>query len=210
MKIKIKISLVLLSCCLLSMVSWADKVQEGIELYKCGLTLPAKQVLLSELQKNGPEAAEICYYLGEIYSLIPRSDSALFYYRQGLAIDPAYLQNRVGEGKLMLVEEPYKAEEIFKEVLSGKNKKNVGLILAVARAYAENDPEKATEYLQRAKKIDDQQAGIYVLAGDLLLEKGNNGEACNQYEQAIYFDPSCTEAYVNYARIYARSNVQRG
>lgn len=33
MKIKIKISLVLLSCCLLSMVSWADKVQEGIELY---------------------------------------------------------------------------------------------------------------------------------------------------------------------------------
>lgn len=75
-----------------------------------------------------------------------------FYYRQGLAIDPAYLQNRVGEGKLMLVEEPYKAEEIFKEVLSGKNKKNVGLILAVARAYAENDPEKATEYLQRAKK----------------------------------------------------------
>ena len=148
MKIKIKISLVLLSCCLLSMVSWADKVQEGIELYKCGLTLPAKQVLLSELQKNGPEAAEICYYLGEIYSLIPRSDSALFYYRQGLAIDPAYLQNRVGEGKLMLVEEPYKAEEIFKEVLSGKNKKNVGLILAVARAYAENDPEKATEYLQ--------------------------------------------------------------
>ena len=68
MKIKIKISLVLLSCCLLSMVSWADKVQEGIELYKCGLTLPAKQVLLSELQKNGPEAAEICYYLGEIYS----------------------------------------------------------------------------------------------------------------------------------------------
>ena len=133
MKIKIKISLVLLSCCLLSMVSWADKVQEGIELYKCGLTLPAKQVLLSELQKNGPEAAEICYYLGEIYSLIPRSDSALFYYRQGLAIDPAYLQNRVGEGKLMLVEEPYKAEEIFKEVLSGKNKKNVGLILAVAR-----------------------------------------------------------------------------
>ena len=113
MKIKIKISLVLLSCCLLSMVSWADKVQEGIELYKCGLTLPAKQVLLSELQKNGPEAAEICYYLGEIYSLIPRSDSALFYYRQGLAIDPAYLQNRVGEGKLMLVEEPYKAEEIL-------------------------------------------------------------------------------------------------
>lgn len=210
MKIKIKISLVLLSCCLLSMVSWADKVQEGIELYKCGLTLPAKQVLLSELQKNGPEAAEICYYLGEIYSLIPRSDSALFYYRQGLAIDPAYLQNRVGEGKLMLVEEPYKAEEIFKEVLSGKNKKNVGLILAVARAYAENDPEKATEYLQRAKKIDDQQAGIYVLAGDLLLEKGNNGEACNQYEQAIYFDPSCTEAYVKYARIYARSNVQSG
>ena len=117
MKIKIKISLVLLSCCLLSMVSWADKVQEGIELYKCGLTLPAKQVLLSELQKNGPEAAEICYYLGEIYSLIPRSDSALFYYRQGLAIDPAYLQNRVGEGKLMLVEEPYKAEEIFKEAV---------------------------------------------------------------------------------------------
>ena len=210
MKIKIKISLVLLSCCLLSMVSWADKVQEGIELYKCGLTLPAKQVLLSELQKNGHEAAEICYYMGEIYSLIPRSDSALFYYRQGLAIDPAYLQNRVGEGKLMLVEEPYKAEEIFKEVLSGKNKKNVGLILAVARAYAENDPEKATEYLQRAKKIDDQQAGIYVLAGDLLLEKGNNGEACNQYEQAIYFDPSCTEAYVKYARIYARSNVQSG
>ena len=49
MKIKIKISLVLLSCCLLSMVSWADKVQEGIELYKCGLTLPAKQLFGRDL-----------------------------------------------------------------------------------------------------------------------------------------------------------------
>lgn len=88
--------------------------------------------IIVRITEKWSRSGEICYYLGEIYSLIPRSDSALFYYRQGLAIDPAYLQNRVGEGKLMLVEEPYKAEEIFKEVLSGKNKKNVGLILAVA------------------------------------------------------------------------------
>lgn len=46
-----------------------------------------------------------------------------------------------------------------------------------------------------------------VLEGDIAFEQKNAGLASQKYEEAIYFDPSCTEAYLRYADIYKSANA---
>lgn len=84
------------------------------------------------------------------------------------------------------------------------------MLLAIARAYAGEHSAQAETYLQRAKEADPHLAEVYVLAGDLLAARNQNGDACSNYEQAIYFNPACIEAYVKYARIYSGTNPQAG
>lgn len=49
---------------------------------------------------------------------------------------------------------------------------------------------------------------MYLLAGDIALAKREIGPACQAYEQAIYFEPQCAEAYFQYARVYKMPNPQ--
>lgn len=97
-----------------------------------------------------------------------KADSALFFYRKGLALEADQPLCVVGEGKLFLKTDVRKAEELFARALSGKNKKNPEVLLAIARAYAGEHSAQAETYLQRAKGADPHLAEVYVLAGDLL------------------------------------------
>lgn len=189
----------------------AEGLHEAEEYYKCGLYTPAKNALLKLLDDPANPAAEVCYYLGEVYFEEGKCDSAAYYYQKGEEADVTYVLNQVGKGKVALKEKPEEAAAIFNGVLSGRNKKNPELLIAIARAYATQSPAQAMDYIQRAKAVDDHYAGTYVLEGDMLATTGNkHGDACSKYEQAIYFDPACVEAYVKYARIYGTANPQTG
>lgn len=102
---------------------------------------------------------------------------------------------------------PEAAAQQFHELLKGKNKKNVSLLVAVGNAYlAHNCLEEAQTYADQALKTDPRAAGTYVLAGDVALARKKVGEACGYYEQAILFDADCNEAYYKYARAYIGVN----
>ena len=102
---------------------------------------------------------------------------------------------------------PEAAAQQFHELLKGKNKKNVSLLVAVGNAYlAHNCLEEAQTYADQALKTDPRAAGTYVLAGDVALARKKVGEACGYYEQAILFDADCSEAYYKYARAYIGVN----
>ncbi len=195
--------------CIWALESHAAGEQEGIIYYKCGMPEPAKKILLDEVAQGEADWA-CCYYLGEIYAGEQKADSALFFYRKGLAQEADQPLCVVGEGKLFLKTDVRKAEDLFARALSGKNKKNPEVLLAIARAYAGEHSAQAETYLQRAKEADPHLAEVYVLAGDLLAARNQNGDACSNYEQAIYFNPACIEAYVKYARIYSGTNPQAG
>ena len=53
-----------------------------------------------------------------------------------------------------------------------------------------------------AKKANNKDPKVSVLEGDIALAQKNIGQACQLYEQAIYFDPNCKEAYLKYAQAY--------
>lgn len=88
-----------------------------------------------------------------------------------------------------------------------KNKKNVALILAVGRAYLEeNKIPEAQTYLALAQKANNKDPQVSIFEGDIALEQNDPGTATQKYEQAIYFDKNCFDAYLKYAKVYRGAN----
>jgi predicted Zn-dependent protease len=192
------------------LVDAANNNQKAIDYLKFDLKNPAKTVLLQNIkdsQVSAQQQAEADYYLGEIYFIEQKKDSADFYFKKGEKADQTYAFNTVGEAKLLLKTNPSEAEKLLSQALSGKNKKDMTLQVAVARAYLDNNlVDKATKQVEDAQKINEKSAPLFVLQGDLLALKQDYGNACNSYEQAIYFDAKCKEAYIKYARVYIKIN----
>lgn len=102
---------------------------------------------------------------------------------------------------------PEMAEEQADDLLKGKNKKNLDLVLAIGRAYLDaNQLEQADEYVKIAKKADSKSAAVSIFEGDIAVARKDPGTASQRYEEAIYFDPNCKEAYLKYADIYKAAN----
>ena len=109
----------------------------------------------------------------------------------------------VNQVKEMIKSNPEGAWDLAEELMKGKNKKNVELILALTQVYLDAEKtEETAELIEKAKKADKKNPSISLLEGDIALAKKDVGTACQLYEQAIYFDPNCYEAYLKYARAY--------
>jgi tetratricopeptide (TPR) repeat protein len=74
------------------------------------------------------------------------------------------------------------------------------LVLCIGSLQAQELPKEILKGIQKRDPI------AFVRAGDLALAKQETGTACQYYEQAIYFDPDCAEAYLKYATVYKDSN----
>ena len=111
----------------------------------------------------------------------------------------------VDQVKELIKSNPEQAWDMAEDLMKGKNKKNVDLMLALAQAYIDAkqlDSEQLAEIIEKAKKADKKDPRISLMEGDIALAKKDVGTACQLYEQAIYFDPNCYEAYLKYARAY--------
>ncbi len=189
-----------------SIAAFAASYTDGIEYFKAGQPDRAKILLERTLNDAGTNKAESYYYLGEIAFGEKNYKAAAEYYQKGLAADPMNGYNRVGQGKLKLKDGDVKgAEAIFKEVFKA-NKKNAGLNLAVAKAFYETGVPGYEEYMAKAYKANKKFPDYFIFEGDVLVDQQKPGDACGRYENAIYFDPNCIEAYVKYSHIYFAIN----
>ena len=190
-----------------SLTAFAASYTDGIEYFKAGQPDRAKILLERTLDDAGTNKAESYYYLGEIAFGNKDYTAAAEYYKKGLAEDPLYAYNIVGQGKLALTGSDKEAaekeaEKYFKEALKGKNKKDAGLNLAIAKAYYETGTPGYEEYMKKSYKADKKYPDYFMFEGDVLVDQQKYGDACGRYENAIYFDPNCIEAYVKYSHIY--------
>lgn len=121
----------------------------------------------------------------------------------GAQTDEQLWREELEQMRILVEVDSLRAAETAESLLKGKNKKNVPLLVAMSRIYLEADrTTEAEELLLLAKKVDATDPEVSLLEGDLWLARGSVGQACQLYEQAIYFDPHCTEAYLKYARAY--------
>lgn len=116
-------------------------------------------------------------------------------------------QENVNKIKALIKTNPQEASAEATTLLKGKNKKNVDLILAIGNAYLkEKQFAEAEKYQIMAQSANKKNPFVSILAGDIYLAKEDPGTACQQYEQAIYYDNKCIQAYIKYANVYKGAN----
>lgn len=110
---------------------------------------------------------------------------------------------QVKQAATMIKENPAKASEAFDELMKGKNKKNTSLLVEIGRAYLDQGKTaEAAEYAQRAKDVNSKCAVAYLLSGDVALKLNDVNKASSDYNQAIYLDENCSEAYFRFSTVW--------
>ncbi len=183
--------------------AFASDYKDGIEYFKAGQIENAKTILERTLNDATTDKAEAYYYLGEIAFLQGDVETAANYYAEGLAVNPTYPFNLIGQGKIELLSDPKVAAKTFKTATKGYKKEALApLNLAIAKAYYETAVPGYEKYLTTARKNNSQLADIYVFQGDIFANEGDKGQAAGYYEMAKNFDANCVEAYIKYCHVY--------
>lgn len=183
---------------------------EGEEYYKADQLDNAKDLLLRSLNNPATDKAVSDYYLGLIAYEEGKTNEAANYFNQGVAANPEYAYNYVGQGLLQLKAGNEKeAKELFKEA-DKHSKKDPSLQIALARAYNSVDPvryeKEIVKLVEKARKFDMQNPDIYVFEGDQARDKKDWGKAAGMYEMATGYDKNATAAYAKYANLYTMVN----
>lgn len=163
------------------------------DYYYAGEYAMAKSYFLS-----GNIDAMDSYYLGQIYLMSDKKDSAQYYFNKGLQLDANNAYNKIGIATIN--NDSKELESIAKDK---DNKKNVSVLLAIAEAYQRNnDLLKSDSYIEKAKKADKKNPLIYIFEGDMLKAKKLTNDAATKYENAIYYNSNCKIALLKLAQIY--------
>ena len=210
MRTKTKKALLLTGVLLVSAANiFAGSNDKGIELFRAGLDDAAKIYLTQQTNLSGTEQAENFFYLGQIQFMADQIDSARYFFQKAVDTDPGYPFGYVGLGKLELKNNPKGAEDLFKKAL-GFAKKDASVPTGIAEIYGTaGDKIKTDEYLERARKIDRKDPGIFIVTGDMLKADGKIGESSSQYENAILFDQNNKLALLKLAQIYRGINADQ-
>ena len=189
--------------------------KDGIEYYKAGQHDNARTILERTIADDATDQSLANYYLGQVALAQDDKAAAKAYFDKGLALNPDNGYNYVGLGALELLNgQDQAASKNFSEAQKHA-KKNVDLIVAIARAYYNADPVKYAKEIQKyiAKAHKDSkynEPATYILEGDMLMDAQDYGGAAAKYETAIAKDEANSEGYVKYANAYFKVNKDYG
>ena len=185
----------------------AQGYKDGIQYYKAGQYDNAITLLQRNLNGADTDKALSQYYLGQAYLVKGDKTAAQTAFQAGVAANAECPYNYVGLGALQLLNgDANGAKENFKQAQKF-GKKNSEVLVDIARAYYNADPERyakeIAEYVAKAhKQSKDKEPSIYVFVGVGLAKAKDWNAAATQYEQAILFDEDNPEGYVKYANVY--------
>lgn len=187
---------------------------EGVEYYEADQIDNAKELLLRNHNLSGTDKAISYYYQGLIALKQNNITLAAENFNKGAETNPDYPYNYIGLGQIDLMgDTPKVADQNFKKAES-LAKKDVGVLVAVARAYDAVDPVKYAKeidkLMEKAHKKDIKEPAIYIFEGDRLAREQKYGEAGAKYEMALSYDPNATAAYFKYANLFSQVNPQYG
>jgi len=173
----------------------------------------SRRIFQSILEKN-PADAKALYYMGQLYYVNGKPDSAEIFYQQGTIADAKYPFNYIGLGKIQLNKS--NRTEWFKYYEKGR-KLNYDLFeynLEAGNACLSTNTQNldlSKKYLEEAKEDNAKDCRLLISLGDFSLISKSPGDALNEYERAIYYDKHCIMAYVKSGEIYAKaSNFRDG
>ncbi|WP_343557797.1 tetratricopeptide repeat protein [Sphingobacterium sp.] len=163
------------------------------------------KTILQQLVTKQPKNGDNYFYLGQIYLVNDRADSAATIFNQGLAADPKATINNVGLGYVDLMKkDKASAESKFALATAKLGKKDYEPLLEIGRAYInapEPDYAKALEYLTQAKEKNKKDVAIPIALGDAYRGLKEGSLAYTSYGDATDIDPNSVQAKVGQAVI---------
>ncbi|MBD5203314.1 MAG: tetratricopeptide repeat protein [Bacteroidales bacterium] len=190
----------------------AQTQSDAVQYYKADQFENAKELLQRNMNAPGANQAENNYYLGLISLRDGKSSEALAFFNKGVEADPEFAYNYVGLASLELKNGDKKGAETLLKEADKRGKKDASLQVAIARAYYDADPiayaKEIEKYLDKARKIDMEEADIYLFEGDRKYDKKDWGGAAAQYEMGANYEQEAVEAYVKYANLFTQVNPQ--
>lgn len=185
-------------------VSLVAQSNNGIDMLRLGEYELAKQFFN---ESAGQDKAKSLYYLGEIAWEEGNLSEAKTKYAEALSADPESWYAQLGVAKADLKNDPKEAKKALENIYK-KNKKDVALIVEVAKAFFDNGmTEDADKAIAEARKANVKSPLIYILLGDVEMQKGKTGEAAKQYDQAINFDKQNVLALIKAGKVYENINA---
>ncbi len=161
------------------------------------------------LLKNQPHNADYYFFLGENYFNNDNEDSARYYYQKGIEVGVSNPLNYIGIGKLLMYEGKTKdAQTQFDKALSIGANKNIMVLLKVSEALIKspkNDLDQADKLLGIATKLDPKNPEVYILTGDMYLEKTDGNNAIANYKKAQDLDKKSVKAVLRVGQLYGRA-----
>lgn len=163
------------------------------------------KTILQQLVTKQPKNGDNYFYLGQVYLVNDRADSAAAIFNQGLTADPKATINNVGLGYVdLLKKDKASAESKFALATAKLGKKDYEPLLEIGRAYI-NTPEpdyaKALEYLTQAKAKNTKDIAIPLALGDAYRGLREGSLAYTSYGDAMDIDANSVQAKVGQAVI---------
>src|SRR5574338_846406 len=166
----------ILTCLLFSTITIgslsAQDIASGIKLIKNERYNQAKQYFLSLLNSNSRADAD--FYLGQIYFLDGKLDSAKTFYSNGIQADNENPLNYAGMVKIDLAENNQAAADKNQNEAIDINERMPQVYLTLAEAYSQQkvkNYDKSIELLNNALKADPKYAEAYLSLGNVFLSK---------------------------------------
>ena len=156
---------------------------------------------------TGESTGENFYYLGNAYGFLGKWDSARWAYDAGVKADAKYGPNYAGLAKTYLSQNnATKAQEYFDMARTTTNpNKDVNYYAWLADAYinsANPNPQEAVNLLNKAKEINYKDGRLYLLLGDAYYKMVKGGDAVNNYDLALQYNPALNIANVRIGDVW--------
>jgi len=165
--------------------------------------------ILQNLVAKKPKDGLNHFYLGQVYLVNDKLDSAALAFNNGLTNAPKEALNNVGLGIVDLQKNNVSAaEQKFTQATSALGKKDYLPLYYIGKAYVDApkpDYAKAVDYLSQAKAKNAKDALIPVSLGDAYLGLGENSQSYISYRDALNIDPNLVKAKVQQALITRRA-----
>lgn len=206
----------LLAGVFLSSSLWAQSLTDAIRLSENEAYESAEKEFEKVIAADASNA-DIYYYQGQNYIKLEKYAEAKAAFEKGLSINAASALNYVGLGKLAYVNKDMaKVEEYFGKARTLINEKGVKnnsrtkVLCEIAETYLYNEPKNiatAEAILTDAERLDPTNTDVYLLQGDLALEKDatNASGALAKYNKALELNPKLTKAIIRKGKIYKRA-----
>lgn len=191
----------------LSLAAVAQDAAQGIKMIDTERYEKAKVIFKSLTAQD----AKNYFYLGNVYLLQSKPDSAEWAYKKGVEANAQEALNYVGLGRIALDKNnTAEAESNFQKALTMTKERDANVLMQVGYAYLNSksgNAKRAVELAEKAIARDKKSPDVYIFAGDAYVANRDGGQGMNNYEKAAEIAPQYAKVYYKMGNLYRMGRV---